>query len=68
MPKNLHNNILETIGNTPMVRLTRIPKGLIAADVYRAQDLLQDRAVAVKVYGPGIDPHAPERERIEKSA
>ena len=27
-------NILETIGNTPMVRLNRIPKGIIAADVY----------------------------------
>ena len=34
MPKKLYNNILETIGNTPMVRLNRIPKGLVAADVY----------------------------------
>ena len=30
----LHDNILETIGNTPMVRLNRIPKGIVAADVY----------------------------------
>ena len=30
----LHDNILQTIGNTPMVRLNRIPKGLVAADVY----------------------------------
>ena len=35
------------------------------ADVYRAQDLLLGRPVAVKFYGPGIDPNAPERERIE---
>ena len=34
MPKNIHNNILETIGNTPMVRLNRITKGIVAADVY----------------------------------
>ena len=34
MPKKLYNNILETIGNTPMVRLNRIPRGLVAADVY----------------------------------
>src|SRR5215203_755431 len=34
MPKNLYDNILQTIGNTPMVRLNRIPRGLIAADVY----------------------------------
>ena len=34
MPKKLYNNILETIGNTPMVRLNRIPKGLVAADVF----------------------------------
>ncbi len=34
MPKQLFNNILETIGNTPMVRLNRIPKGIVAADVY----------------------------------
>jgi cystathionine beta-synthase len=30
----LHDNILQTIGNTPMVRLNRIPKGIVAADVY----------------------------------
>ena len=30
----LFDNILETIGNTPMVRLNRIPKGIVAADVY----------------------------------
>jgi cystathionine beta-synthase len=30
----LYNNILETIGNTPLVRLNRIPKGVVAADVY----------------------------------
>src|SRR5688500_7702609 len=34
MPKRIYNNILETIGNTPLVRLNRIPKGVIAADVY----------------------------------
>src|SRR5918995_227558 len=34
MPKHIHNNILETIGNTPMVRLNRITKGMVAADVY----------------------------------
>ena len=34
MPKKLYDNILETIGNTPMVRLNRIPKGIVAADVY----------------------------------
>ena len=34
MANKLFNNILETIGNTPMVRLNRIPKGLVAADVY----------------------------------
>ena len=34
MPKKLYNNILEIIGNTPMVRLNRIPKGIVAADVY----------------------------------
>ena len=34
MPKKLYNNILETIGNTPMVRLNRIPQGIVAADVY----------------------------------
>ena len=34
MAKKLYNNILETIGNTPLVRLNRIPKGIVAADVY----------------------------------
>src|ERR687891_1606103 len=34
MPKRIYNNILETIGNTPLVRLNRIPKGVVAADVY----------------------------------
>ncbi len=34
MPRKIYNNILETIGNTPMVRLNRIPKGIVAADVY----------------------------------
>ena len=34
MPPRLYNNILETIGNTPMVRLNRIPQGIVAADVY----------------------------------
>src|SRR6187397_716434 len=34
MARPIYNNILETIGNTPMVRLNRIPKGIIAADVY----------------------------------
>src|SRR3989337_3458821 len=34
MPKRIYNNILETIGQTPLVRLNRIPKGAIAADVY----------------------------------
>src|SRR5688572_195965 len=34
MPKRIYNNILETIGNTPMVRLNRIPEGIVAADVY----------------------------------
>ena len=32
--RRIYNNILETIGNTPMVRLNRIPKGVVAADVY----------------------------------
>jgi cystathionine beta-synthase len=31
---NLSDTILETIGNTPLVRLNRIPKGVIAADVF----------------------------------
>src|SRR6188508_2044843 len=34
MAKPIYNNILETIGNTPLVRLNRIPKGMVAADVY----------------------------------
>ena len=34
MQRRSYNNILETIGNTPMVRLNRIPKGVVAADVY----------------------------------
>src|SRR6187549_2211669 len=34
MAKPIYDNILQTIGNTPMVRLNRIPKGLVAADVY----------------------------------
>ncbi len=33
MPKKICDNILETIGHTPMVRLNRIPKGVVAADV-----------------------------------
>lgn len=35
------------------------------AQVYRARDLLLERDVAVKLFGPGIDPHGPERERAE---
>src|SRR6188508_1019321 len=34
MARPIYNNILESIGDTPMVRLNRIPKGLVAADVY----------------------------------
>src|SRR6476469_4742714 len=34
MARPIYNNILETIGDTPLVRLNRIPKGIIAADVY----------------------------------
>src|SRR6476469_9714797 len=34
MARPIYNNILETIGDTPLVRLNRIPKGVIAADVY----------------------------------
>src|SRR6187455_1343999 len=34
MARPIYNNILETIGDTPMVRLNRIPKGIVAADVY----------------------------------
>jgi cystathionine beta-synthase len=33
MAKNICDNILETIGHTPMVRLNRITKGVVAADV-----------------------------------
>src|SRR5262245_12158843 len=33
MRKKIADNILETIGNTPMVRLNRIPKGIVQADV-----------------------------------
>lgn len=35
------------------------------ADVYRARDLRLDRDVAVKVFGQGIDPSGPARERAE---
>ena len=31
--QKIHDNILDTIGNTPMVRLNRITKGLVAAEV-----------------------------------
>jgi cystathionine beta-synthase len=34
MQRRIYNNILETIGNTPMVRLNRIPHGIVAAEVY----------------------------------
>src|SRR5688500_5751901 len=34
MHRRAYNNILETIGNTPLVRLNRIPRGIVAADVY----------------------------------
>ena len=34
MARPIYNNILETIGDTPLVRLNRIPKGIVAADVY----------------------------------
>jgi cystathionine beta-synthase len=33
MTKKICDNILETIGHTPLVRLHRIPRGLVAADV-----------------------------------
>jgi cystathionine beta-synthase len=33
MTNKIANTILDTIGNTPLVRLNRIPKGIIAADV-----------------------------------
>jgi cystathionine beta-synthase len=32
--KKVADNILEVIGNTPLVRLNRIPKGVVAADVF----------------------------------
>ncbi|HYE87279.1 MAG TPA: pyridoxal-phosphate dependent enzyme, partial [Vicinamibacterales bacterium] len=34
MARPIYNNILEAIGDTPMVRLNRIPQGIVAADVY----------------------------------
>src|SRR5215510_10483005 len=34
MARPIYNNILESIGDTPLVRLNRIPKGVVAADVY----------------------------------
>ena len=33
MAKKICDSILETIGDTPMVRLNRIPKGVVAAEV-----------------------------------
>ena len=33
MAKKICDNILDTIGHTPMVRLNRIPKGIVAAEV-----------------------------------
>ena len=33
MSKKICDNILDTIGHTPMVRLNRIPKGVVAAEV-----------------------------------
>ena len=30
----IYDNILDTIGHTPLVRLNRIPKGVVAADVF----------------------------------
>jgi cystathionine beta-synthase len=33
MAKKISDTILDTIGNTPLVRLNRIPKGLVAAEV-----------------------------------
>ena len=35
------------------------------AQVFRARDRVLHREVAVKVFGPGIDPSGPERERAE---
>src|SRR6201988_5315942 len=34
MARPIYKNILETIGDTPLVSLNRIPKGIVAADVY----------------------------------
>src|SRR5690242_20026125 len=34
MARPIYNNILESIGDTPLVRLNRIPTGIVAADVY----------------------------------
>src|SRR6187549_1945287 len=34
MSRPIYNNILESIGDTPMVRLNRIPRGVVAADVF----------------------------------
>ena len=33
MAKKICDTILETIGHTPLVRLHRIPKGVVAAEV-----------------------------------
>jgi cystathionine beta-synthase len=41
MAKNICDNILETIGHTPMVRLNRITKGVVAADVV-AKKMIED--------------------------
>src|ERR1700741_1316879 len=43
MARQIYNNILETIGDTPLVRLNRIPKGLIDADVL----------IKVETFNPG---------------
>src|SRR6201988_3575807 len=34
MARPIYKNILETIGDTPLVSLNRIPRGVVAADVY----------------------------------
>src|ERR687891_371936 len=34
MPKRIYNNILDAIGETPLVRINRITKGVVAADVF----------------------------------
>ena len=34
MPHNVHDNILGTIGHTPLVRLNKLTKGIINATVY----------------------------------